>query len=173
MLDGSSSFDPDNLPQPLSFGWSFVSLPAGSSLTNADIMNGNMAVASFVPDLAGMYMLRLDVSDSEDGDFDQVVIDVQAGEPPSAPENLVGRAKQFKVSVKWSGSPTATSFTVFRRLDSEIDFSLIGATEAFVFVDNLPQGTLSAEYFVVAENEFGVSDESDVVVVSPTLRRRR
>ena len=97
---------------------------------------------------------------------------VAAGEPPVAPENLVGRAKLLHVNVAWSGSDTADRFRVFRRLDSEIDFSEIGQTAYWAFVDDLPNGTLSAEYFVVAENAFGQSDPSSIITVAPTSRRR-
>ena len=41
------------------------------------------------------------------------------------------------------------------------------------FVDDLPGGTLSAEYFVTAENQFGMSEASEVVVVAPSARRGR
>ena len=36
-LDGSNSNDPDNLPMPLDYAWSFASLPTGSGLNDADI----------------------------------------------------------------------------------------------------------------------------------------
>jgi hypothetical protein len=36
----------------------------------------------------------------------------------------------------------------------------------------MPAGTTSAEYFVVAENQFGMSGDSEVVVVVPATRSR-
>jgi hypothetical protein len=170
LLDGSGSFDPDNFPQTLAYVWSFASLPADSGLTNANIVNAGTANASFVPDIIGMYLLRLDVTDGVDSDFDQVVIDVQAAQSPSAPDGLAGRAKGQSVILTWSGSPSATSFDIFRRLDSESDFSQVGATQLREFTDELPKKLTSVEYFVVASNEFGVSPASGIVKVQ--LRRK-
>ena len=104
---------------------------------------------------------------------DLVVSLGSAGSPPDAPVNLVGRAKRFHVNLSWSGSPSATKVRVFRRLSTEIDFVEIGSTSTRVFVDNLPLGTQFAEYYMVAENEFGSSAKSDVAVVVPTVRRSR
>lgn len=92
------------------------------------------------------------------------------GAAPDAPENLLGRAKRSRVNLRWSGSNTATSFHVFRRLDTEADFSDLGETANRAFVDNLPAGSLSAEYFVVAENADGESDPSSIITVVPTSR---
>lgn len=89
---------------------------------------------------------------------------------PDTPESLVGRAKRLHVNLRWSGSDTAISFHVFRRLDSEIDFSEVGEVANRVFVDDLPLGTSSAEYFVVAENAFGQSGDSTIITVVPSSR---
>jgi len=90
--------------------------------------------------------------------------------PPDAPENLMGRTKRSKVNLTWQGSATADNFIVYRRLDSEIDFQEVGQVAVKVFVDTLPRGTLSAEYFVVAENPSGLSGDSNIVTVSPRSR---
>ncbi|MCK6371669.1 MAG: PKD domain-containing protein, partial [Gammaproteobacteria bacterium] len=57
-LDGSASVDPDG--QPLSFSWSFVSRPAGSTATLAD---ATTVRPSFTPDVTGDYEVQLVVSD--------------------------------------------------------------------------------------------------------------
>jgi len=93
--------------------------------------------------------------------------------PPDDPTNLAGRTKQFKVNLTWQGSATADHFNVFRRLDSEIDFQQVGMVTDRIFVETMPAGTLSAEYFVEAENAAGISGESNIVVVAPSIRRRR
>jgi hypothetical protein len=58
-LDGSGSYDPD-ANYPLSFGWSWVSKPAGSLAELSDPASANPA---FTPDGMGDYVLSLVVTD--------------------------------------------------------------------------------------------------------------
>ncbi|MDQ3580974.1 MAG: Ig-like domain-containing protein, partial [Pseudomonadota bacterium] len=74
-LNGVASNDPDSGPTPLSFQWTFVSLPPGSGLTDdANLSGATTAAPSFTPDLEGFYLLRLDVSDGVLVDMDQVQV---------------------------------------------------------------------------------------------------
>ena len=73
-LDGSTSKDPDNGPEPLDFSWRFVDLPPESGLTDTDISGASTSYASFFPDVEGTYVLELMVSDGEDVASDQVVV---------------------------------------------------------------------------------------------------
>ena len=75
-LDGTGSNDPDAQPQQLSHQWSFASVPGTSNLADIDIVNSASASASFTPDVTGIFMLQIDVSDGADSDFDQVQITV-------------------------------------------------------------------------------------------------
>ena len=77
-LDGSASNDPDNFPNPLTFQWSFVSVAAGSTLTNADIVNATTPTPSFTPDQPGLYTLQLLVSDGSASDTDEVMVKANA-----------------------------------------------------------------------------------------------
>jgi len=92
---------------------------------------------------------------------------------PDDPTNLVGRTKESKVSLTWQGSATADQYNVFRMLDSEAVFQQVGMTAGTVFIETLPAGTTSADYFVVAENSSGLSGPSNTVTVMPSSRRRR
>jgi len=76
-LDGSASSDPDNGAPLATFLWTFVSVPAGSALTNADIAGANGALASFTPDVVGTFTLNLEVSNGIESASDQ--LDVVAG----------------------------------------------------------------------------------------------
>ena len=57
-LDGSGSSDADN--DPLTYQWSFVSMPAGSG---AVFTGADQEIASFEPDRAGLYVVQLLVHD--------------------------------------------------------------------------------------------------------------
>ncbi|MCB9763490.1 MAG: hypothetical protein H6739_27230 [Alphaproteobacteria bacterium] len=69
-LDGSGSSDPDG--DALSYRWAFDTLPGGSALTNSDITDRLSASASFTPDVAGTYTMKLVVEDASDLDRDYV-----------------------------------------------------------------------------------------------------
>jgi len=75
-LDSSASTDPDAGPSALTYHWRFVSVPAGSSLTNKSIRNSTTATPSFTPDITGTYVLELAVNDGEDSGYDNVAVTV-------------------------------------------------------------------------------------------------
>ena len=77
LLNGSSSNDPDNNPNALTFDWQFVSTPAGSSLTNAGVLDPQTATPRFTPDVEGAYVLRLQVSDGGAIDADNVMVVIE------------------------------------------------------------------------------------------------
>lgn len=68
-LHGHNTFDPDAVrcnadATKYVASWTFVSKPAGSSLADSDIANGNTkSSARFVPDVSGDYKLRLTFTD--------------------------------------------------------------------------------------------------------------
>lgn len=73
--DGSASTDPEG--KPLTYVWSFTSVPAGSAATLDD---ENAVAASFTADLEGLYLLRLSVSDGYNvSDAGVAVVAVPAG----------------------------------------------------------------------------------------------
>jgi hypothetical protein len=76
-LDGTQSYDPDG--GSLSYVWSFESKPAGSALTNADIVGASTAQPSFTPDVPGAFVLALDVSDGALNDRDTTTVTAVAG----------------------------------------------------------------------------------------------
>ncbi|MBN2800522.1 MAG: hypothetical protein JXX28_15380 [Deltaproteobacteria bacterium] len=61
LLDGRASADPDG--DPIRFTWRLALAPAGSALTDADLIDGDTSLASFTPDARGEYALELVVSD--------------------------------------------------------------------------------------------------------------
>jgi hypothetical protein len=84
-LDGSASNDPDNSPQPLSYLWTFDSIPGGSYLTNDHITNKDQVSASFIPDIDGYYVINLTVNDGELSSLDTVnIMATTPNVPPNA-----------------------------------------------------------------------------------------
>jgi sugar lactone lactonase YvrE len=82
-LDGSQSSDPDG--DPLSFEWELISTPKQSK---ASIVPFDSVKAVFTPDLAGLYVVALRVSDNIVNDADTLLITVT--QPNGAPTANAG-----------------------------------------------------------------------------------
>ncbi len=60
-LNGSESSDAGG--DPITYAWTFSSIPAESTLINSDIINADTASPSFIPDVDGEYIISLIVND--------------------------------------------------------------------------------------------------------------
>jgi len=78
-LNGTSSSDPDG--DPLTFMWSLVSVPEGSSAT---IIAANSSIATFTPDVDGTYVVQLMVSDGQLSSTDTATITAEPFNHPPA-----------------------------------------------------------------------------------------
>lgn len=71
VLDGSESNDPDNGPGPLTFEWTIVDAPDGSTATLSD---ATAVMPTITPDRLGDYEFELEVSDGDKSDTDTTVV---------------------------------------------------------------------------------------------------
>ena len=100
-LNGSGSHDADG--DPLTYFWSLTVIPQGSS---ADVVDPNSLTPSFIPDVAGTYVVQLIVNDGHldsEPDTATVTITVPPDTTPPAPADLskitVGPVNNGQVTV--------------------------------------------------------------------------
>lgn len=80
-LSGTAT-DPEE--DAMTYQWTFVSTPDGSTLTGADITGAAVLSASFDPDLKGEYVLQLAVSDGTNDEVTDTVAITIGNTPPTA-----------------------------------------------------------------------------------------
>jgi len=172
-LDGTGSHDPDQYPDPLIYTWTMTSVPTGSAVTSASLTNANTANAGFIPDVAGTYLVRLDVSDGEASAFDQMTVTVQSvGEVPTPPSWIKIKCNKRSTYLLWKSATGAESYNVYRKTSNDADFILVAQANGNRFRDEIPYGT-NAEYYVIAVNQYGMSEPSITVSTNtPSYRRR-
>jgi len=158
-LDGSVSNDPDSGPQPLAFLWSFVSLPALSGLTNDDISGRTTAVPWFVPDVAGSYVLQLEVTDGEDTATDNVEVICMPG---LTFQDVTGR-----VSMSTANERAYMTSRITRMMVSTADLTITNVSAETievpmhaVFIDTTP-GTNHGRWQVDMPEASGRTEQGD------------
>jgi len=104
-LDGTASSDPDG--DPLTYLWIFSSLPSSSGLVNGDISNSTSSAASFVPDVQGIYTLRLRVGDGTDFDTDAMSLTVVGSNSPPVPNAGPNQSVNLGDTVNLDGTGTS------------------------------------------------------------------
>ena len=137
MLDGTFSADADVGPESLSYRWAIVSRPAGSAVETYGLTGASTASASFMPDVAGAYIARLEVTDGVASDADHTY--VHAGGCENGPDVL---ASYERVNANGYGDPdnsfswSATKFKGDLFFGTNRQFTCVeAATLQFFFPD--------------------------------------
>ena len=133
-LDGSGSSDADG--DSLTYSWSFVSKPAGSS---ASLSGATSVSATFTPDVLGQYTVRLTVSDGKTSATDDSAVTVE--------DRCLGPYPTIAFGQTVAGTLEVNDCLRYGRLRDPFTMAVPG-TGAF-------QATLTAvgfDPFIVAEN---------------------
>ena len=78
-LDGRDSHSPQG--KFLTFQWSVVLAPVGSSVTSASLSNADTATPTFTPDVSGDYLVRLTVSDGTNTNSTDYAVNAETSLP--------------------------------------------------------------------------------------------
>ncbi len=164
-LNGTGSSDPGGLP--LTYSWSFVSVPAGST---AKLSSTTSATPTFVADKTGTYIVQLIVSNGSNSSAPSTVaITAQYSTPiantGSAQTVYVGATAQLNGSASYdpNGLPLTYSWT-FASKPSGSTATLNGATTATPTFVADKTGSYTAQ--LVVNNGYNNSAPATVVITS-------
>lgn len=90
------------------------------------------------------------------------------GNPPAAPTGLTATAGNAQVSLSWTASSGATSYTVLRGTTNGGPYSQIGTSTATSYVDTSVANGTTYYYVVTAVNGSGQSGNSNQASATPT-----
>ncbi len=173
-LDGSKSIDPDNDPSPLAYFWTFVSLAPESLLENSDLRDEESAEPSFIPDVTGIYVLQLKVTDGEADAFDNIQVTVlpMGAEPIS---DLTARAKLGTVSLRWSPVSGSSGYNIYRATAPGGPYALLagGYQSSYASYQDFSVMNGTTYYYVVRwqDSQGGESKSSNEVTITPMSTR--
>ena len=82
-VDGSGSSDADG--DSLTYYWGFNSVPSGSAILGTSFVDREVVATSFVPDVEGVYTVKLRVDDGTDFGKDTMTVTVNPGSTNTTP----------------------------------------------------------------------------------------
>ena len=163
-LDGSASFDEDG--DSLTYSWTLSAYESGSALRNDDIGASSTQRAFVTPDVPGVFIFTLTVTDEYDeSSSDDVQITVNEQVAPATPTGLnISATSDTSLTVSWNASEGAESYTLYRDSDENGLFNdaVYLGTNTSRLDAGLPTG-VTFWYKVKASNAAGESDLSIAV----------
>ena len=167
-LSGAGSSDANG--DGLTFNWTFVSTPTGSS---AQLASRFTVAPSFVADVAGSYVVGVLVSDGTVINYDIVVVTANDGSGlPAAPQGLQAVGGDTLVALTWGAVSDATSYKVYYNTTGNVSTSdawTSGLTSTVINFGSLTNGT-TYYYKVAAVNAIGegsLSNEASAIPQAP------
>jgi hypothetical protein len=112
-LDGSASFDPDG--DPLTYQWSFDSLPVGST---AVLSNPTAVNPTFTADVLGDYVISLEVNDGSLSNQDTVII--SAVNTPASDQPVIVTDEPTGTTITFSAVTNPGVTTVMTSSDNPV-----------------------------------------------------
>ncbi|NOZ88048.1 MAG: PKD domain-containing protein [Deltaproteobacteria bacterium] len=177
VLDGSGSSDPD--ANPLTYSWSLVSKPTGSTITDSNLVGSDSTHCSFFPDKKGDYVLELALTDGCGGSSSAQVTATALNNAPKALVVAPASAETGnRVDLDGTGSSDPDGDTIgyawefaAKPTDSILDGSDINganASRAWFIPDVAGTFTLR---LTVNDNDGGTDSQNvDIVVTPPALQ---
>jgi RHS repeat-associated protein len=168
-LNGSGSFDPDG--DPLTYLWSFVSIPAGSSVT---LMNSTTVSPTFTADRSGDYVVRLIVNDGRIDSAPDSLVVISVNDPPVANAGAdqsvwVGDPVQLNGTASHDANNDSLTYawTIFSAPSGSIA-ALVGPTTSMpTFTPDLPGIYLI--HLIVNDGEADSAPDEVILDVRPRL----
>lgn len=167
-LDASGSFDPDG--DPLTYAWTFVSIPTGSS---AALANPTTVDPTFTADRGGDYVVRLVVNDGQGDSAPDAVVIVSVNDPPvaQAGDDQAARVED-EVALDGSGSsdPNGDTLTYAWTIASAPTGSTATLTNPTTTTPTFTPDVSGSYVISLVVNDGEADSPADDVVL--TIRRR-
>jgi|GEM_PF-3786760 len=173
-LNGSGSSDADG--DSLTYSWTFVLVPAASSLTTSDISGANSAIATFVPDVDGTYRPKLLVQDGTDRGKDFATITSSGGSGNAAPSAAAGPDQSVNVGDTVTLNGSGSSDPDGDALTYQWTFSTVPSGSSLTNSDISGASSVSASFVTDTAGTFrlrlrvsdGVETDKDFVTATAT-----
>ena len=162
ILNGSTSSDPEN--DPLTFAWTLTQRPSGSS---AELLNSDQAEATFIADIAGVYVAQLVVNDGQlNSEPDTVQVDAafSGDQPPVITSSPVtaGSINQGYTYLVEATDPDVGDVLTYSLLEAPTGMVIDSATG---LINWTPDATGASDVILEVSDSTGLSDSQIYLIL--------